>query len=191
MQLALLFDLDGTLLHSDPLHTAVFVDLFAERGRQIDEGFYLREIHGRQNVAIFSEHFPDEDPHALSHAKEAAFRDRLGSEARPMPGLTDLLDRADSEGWPRAVVTNAPRVNAEAMLTAIGLRDRFETLVIGDECVRGKPDPAPYLAAMDRLGVAAHQSIAFEDSPSGVKAAHASGARPQAIRATHTPFSMR
>ncbi|MFZ5961755.1 HAD family hydrolase [Thalassococcus sp. BH17M4-6] len=191
MHLALLFDLDGTLLHSDPLHAEVFVDLFAERGRDIDEAFYLREIHGRQNVDIFSEHFPDEDPHALSDAKEAAFRARLGDQARPTPGLLPLLDRADDMGWPVAVVTNAPRRNARAMLAAIGLADRFATVIIGDECARGKPDPAPYLAAMQALKVTAHQSIAFEDSPSGVKAAKAAGARTIGLRSSLDDAALR
>ena len=108
-----------------------------------------------------------------------------------MPGLVDLLDRADAMGWPRAVVTNAPRDNAEAMLSAIGLRDRFEVLIIGDECERGKPDPAPYRAAMAALGVDAAQSIAFEDSPSGVKAAQAAGALTIGLRSSLDDAALR
>ena len=191
MSPALLFDLDGTLLKSDPLHVAVFIDLFAERGREIDEAFYMREIHGRHNLDIFAELFPDADPQEMSDAKEAALRERLGTEAEPMPGLVDLLDRADAMGWPRAVATNAPRDNAEAMLSAIGLRDRFEVLIIGDECERGKPDPAPYRAAMAALGVDAAQSIAFEDSPSGVKAAQAAGALTIGLRSSLDDAALR
>jgi beta-phosphoglucomutase len=188
---ALLFDLDGTLLHSDPLHTAVFIELFAARGRTIDDAFYLREVHGRQNIDIFTEHFPDEDPHVLSDAKEAAFRDRLGTSATPTPGLLDLLDMAEDKGWPMAVVTNAPRQNALVMLRAIGLEHRLTTLIIGDECVRGKPDPAPYLRAMQTLGVTANQSIAFEDSPSGLQAAKASGALAIGIRSSLLDAALR
>ncbi len=184
MTLALLFDLDGTLLHTDPLHEAVFAELFAARGRDVDKGFYLRKIHGRQNLDIFAEFFPGEDAQALSDAKEGAFRDRLGGSATPMPGLPALLDRARSEGWPVAVVTNAPRDNAEAMLVAIGLSDRLPLRIIGDECARGKPDPAPYTEAMKRLGVQPHQCIAFEDSPSGLQAAHASGAYSVGVRSS-------
>lgn len=191
MQIALLFDLDGTLLKSDPLHVAVFIDLFARHGREIDEDFYLRKLHGRQNLDIFGELFPGEDPQAMSDAKEAAFRERLGAQAEPMPGLVDLLDRADASGWRRAVVTNAPRDNAEAMLAAIGLRERFEALIIGDECVRGKPDPAPYLAGMAAVGVTADQCIAFEDSPSGVRSAAASGALTLGVRSSLDDAALR
>ncbi|MCB1333032.1 MAG: HAD family phosphatase [Roseivivax sp.] len=186
MAKALLFDLDGTLLHSDPLHIAVFIELFAEHGQQIDKAYYLEHIHGTFNEITFGRHFPDQDALALADEKEARFRDRLGDSAEPMPGLTALLDRAAAENWRVAVVTNAPRVNAEAMLAAIGMTDRLPVVIIGDECAAGKPDPAPYLAAMDRLGVAPGDCIAFEDSPSGMTAARASGAYCVGLRSSLT-----
>ncbi len=168
---ALLFDLDGTLLHSDPLHEQAFTDLLRGYGVQLAPGDYLRFIHGRENAAIFADLLPDEDARALSLRKETMFRDNLGDWATPTAGLLALLDRAAREGWATAVVTNAPRINAEAMLAALDLTDRFNTLVIGEECRAGKPDPAPYLTALDRLDADPARSLAFEDSPSGIRAA--------------------
>ncbi|WP_425102135.1 HAD family hydrolase [Tropicibacter sp. S64] len=179
---ALLFDLDGTLIQSDPLHFAVFSEMFEERGRSIDEAFYMEHIHGHLNLDSFPRLFPGEDAQALSDLKELRFRERLIGGQPPMPGAPELLARAKAAGWGLAVVTNAPRVNAEHMLKAIGLRDAFEVLVIGDECVAGKPDPEPYLAAMRALQVTPEHCIAFEDSPSGLKAARASGAYTVGIR---------
>ncbi|MHA6344038.1 HAD family hydrolase [Roseivivax sp. CAU 1761] len=176
MTLALLFDLDGTLIDSDPLHVAVFREFFARLGREIDEAHYLRHIHGRHNPDIFAEAFPGQDAQALGEEKEALFRARLPARVPPVAGLTALLDRAEARGWPCAVVTNAPRANAEAMLAALGLSERLTHLVIGDEAARPKPDPAPYRAAMAALGVAPSRALAFEDSPSGLRAARASGA---------------
>ncbi|SFE00499.1 HAD family hydrolase [Roseivivax sediminis] len=184
MAAALLFDLDGTLLHSDALHMQVFIELYAERGRRIDESYYLSSIHGRHNSETFARDFPDEDPMALSDEKEARFRDRLPAQVDPMPGLPALLDRAAAEGWRVAVVTNAPRLNAEAMLSAIGQRARFDTLVIGDECARPKPDPLPYTEAMALLGARPQDAIAFEDSPSGTRAAQLSGAFTIGVRSS-------
>ena len=181
---ALLFDLDGTLIDTDALHFAVFRDLFAERGRSIDQAFYLENVHGQMNEAIFTKHTPTEDAAALSEDKEARFRVMLGSSAPAMPGTADLLAQARALGWGLAVVTNAPRTNAEAMLRAIGLIDAFDTLVIADECTHGKPHPAPYLEAMARLGVSPERSVAFEDSPSGLRAAKASGAICVGIRSS-------
>ncbi len=191
MTLALLFDLDGTLLHTDPLHSAVFSELFAERGRDIDDGFYLREIHGRQNLDIFAEFFPGEDAQALSDAKEAAFRDRLGSSAEPMPGLLPLLDRAEGEGWPMAVVTNAPRDNAEAMLAAIGLSERLPLRIIGDECERGKPDPAPYVQAMSQLDVTRRPVHRLRGQPLGHAGRDASGAYAVGLRSSLDDAALR
>lgn len=188
---ALLFDLDGTLLHSDPLHVQVFMEMFEERGRAIDEAFYFEKIHGTHNLETFPHLFPGEDAVALSDQKEARFRERLDDGHPPMPGATALLDRAEASGWKVAVVTNAPRVNAEHMLSAIGLKDRFAVLVIGDECPRGKPAPDPYLEAMKRLGVAPADCIAFEDSPSGMMAAAASGAYAVGIRSSADDKTLR
>ncbi|SER96168.1 haloacid dehalogenase superfamily, subfamily IA, variant 3 with third motif having DD or ED [Tranquillimonas rosea] len=191
MAAALLFDLDGTLLDTDPIHAAVFREVFAARDREISEGFYADHIHGRLNADIFAEYFPDEDPQAVADEKEAAFRARLGDSAAPMPGLPGLISRAQREGWRLAVVTNAPRLNAEAMLGAIGMADTFEAVVIGDDLRHGKPHPEPYLAAMDRLGVAARDCIAFEDSRSGVESASAAGAHTIGIRSTLSDDQLR
>lgn len=182
---ALLFDLDGTLLDTDPIHIAVFQDLMAGYGIAVDHAFYLNHVHGRLNVDVFAEFLPElADPQALSRHKEALFRDRLPRPYPEMPGATALMDRAQAEGWPIGVVTNAERANAEAMLAAIGHRDRFKTLVIGEECPRAKPHPDPYLLAMTQLGVGPEQTIVFEDSPSGIRAGAASGAFTVGIRSS-------
>lgn len=174
---SLLFDLDGTLLNSDAIHEEVFREMWTERGLPMPKGFYAENVHGRLNEDIFREFLPDEpDPKGLSNKKEAAFRDRLPCPFPAMPGVAAFIEEAAENGWKMAIVTNAMRLNAEAMLNAIGLRAHFSTIIIGEECSRGKPDPEPYLAAMRALDVAAGECIAFEDSPSGMKAAHAAGA---------------
>ncbi|PTX04253.1 HAD family hydrolase [Pararhodobacter aggregans] len=182
---ALLFDLDGTMLHTDPIHFAIYRELMAARGIAIDQAFYDRHVLGRLNSDVFREFLPDEaDPHGLSDIKEAEFRRRL---PRPFPatrGLGRLLDRAENAGLGLAVVTNANPLNAEAMLAAIGLRDRFAVVISGETCARGKPFPDPYLSAMDRLGVAPADCIAFEDSPSGIRSASDAGAFVIGLRST-------
>ncbi|MDF0600877.1 HAD family phosphatase [Psychromarinibacter sp. C21-152] len=192
MGLALLFDLDGTLLDSDPIHEAVFADLWRDHGRQLEEGFYQTHVHGRLNADIFRAHLPEvADPEALSAAKEAEFRRRLPRPYPATPGAAALLDRAAARGWKVAVVTNAMRPNAEAMLEATGLRHHFEVLVIGEECPRGKPDPYPYSEAMRQLGAAPADCIAFEDSPSGVRSAAGAGARVVGIRSSLTDAALK
>jgi HAD superfamily hydrolase (TIGR01509 family) len=172
---ALLFDLDGTLLRSDPLHEAVFAELLAEYGIALAPGDYFRHILGRTNAAIFGHFLPDRDWQRLGDEKEARFRARLEQRVEPTPGLLPLLARAQDLGLGLAVVTNAPAANAEAMLSAIGCRDSFDTIVAAGGAPRGKPFPDPYLHALDRLGTAPAAALAFEDSTSGIAAAVAAG----------------
>eukprot|EP01035_Chromulina_nebulosa_P039824 gene39824-53855_t len=118
----------------------------------------------------------------LNLRKEAVFRDLAVTQIRPLPGLMALLDMADRAGVPMAAVTNAPRLNAEMMLTGLGIADRFAVLVIGDELAQGKPHPLPYLEGLRGLGGDPKASVAFEDSRSGVQAASAAGIATVGIR---------
>ena len=95
--------------------------------------------------------------------KEAAYRAGL-ADIEPIRGAVELLDFADRRGLRRAVVTNAPRANAEAVLDAIGLAARLPIVVIGSELERAKPDPLPYRRALELTGAAPERSVAFEDS---------------------------
>lgn len=187
---ALLFDLDGTLVESDSLHRAVFAEMFAARGRPFDAAFYAAEIQGRHNTDLFAEHFPGEDGVALAAHKEATFRARLPGDWAAMPGVAGVLARARAAGWALAVVTNAPRANADAMLRALGLHAAFDTVVLAEDCSRPKPDPAPYRAAMQRLGVDPSVCVAFEDSRSGLAAAVASGAATIGIATALAPADL-
>jgi HAD superfamily hydrolase (TIGR01509 family) len=173
MRGALLFDLDGTLVQSDPLHAQVFVRMYAARGRSIDFDYYLSRIHGRQSRDSFAEAFPGEDPDALAVEKEMIFLREYAALVPPLPGIPGFIDAARAAGLATAIVTNAPRANAHKMIAAIGLAGHFDTVVLAEDCPRGKPAPDPYLAALDRLGLPAARAIAFEDSAAGIAAARA------------------
>lgn len=180
----LLFDLDGTLADTDPLHLAAFNALLAEVGREIDHAAYAANVMGAHNGAIFPYLFPEADAaahDALADRKEALFRDSL-ARISPKPGTAALLDWAEAEGVPVALVTNAPRANAERMLAALDLARHFGVMVIGEEIARPKPDPLPYATAAALLGVAAADCLAFEDSLSGLRAAVAAGSETFALR---------
>ena len=177
---AVLFDIDGTLFNSDEVHLEVFAEMLAERGfnggKPIDAAFFLERISGRSNPAICADLFPswsEAEATAFSDAKEARFRELAAERLFDLrtSGLDTLLAWLDERDIPAAAVTNAPRANAELMLNAIGRLSWFKTLVIGDECAHAKPHPEPYEVAMRTLGVEPDECVAFEDSPSGAKAA--------------------
>jgi HAD superfamily hydrolase (TIGR01509 family) len=177
MKTALLFDLDGTLIDSDAEHLLAFQQVFAPHGIRLDRLEYSANIMGAPNAMIARRYLSHLAPHeqtATLDAKEAAYRDSLGA-LEPIAGALALLDYADRRGLRRAVVTNAPRANAEKVLAALGIERRLPILVIGGELARSKPDPLPYLTALELTGALAAHSLAFEDSLSGVRAAHAAG----------------
>ncbi len=184
----LLFDIDGTLVDSDPTHFLVFQELLLREpsvngGLPIDHAFFRERISGRQNLQIMSDLFPAWEPEAAaawSLQKEARFRERAAATmlASKAAGLDKLRAWADARGLPRCAVTNAPRLNAEAILKGIGYWGWFgdgAELVIGDECARAKPDPLPYVLGAGKLGVPPERCIVFEDSPAGARAGHAAG----------------
>jgi len=177
MTAALLFDLDGTLVDTDAEHLVAFQRVFAPHGILLDRAEYVASIMGASNEMIgrkFLPHLPHDLREQTLAAKEQAYRDGLG-DLRPIAGVAALLDWADAKGLARAVVTNAPRANAELVLAAIGLAERLPIRVIGGELARSKPDPLPYLTALERTGARAENSVAFEDSLSRVRAAAAAG----------------
>ncbi len=177
MKTALLFDLDGTLVDTDALHLAAFQGVFARYDVALDRAQSVAEVMGASNDLIGARYLPHlslvEQEAALAD-KEAAYREMVGALA-PTAGALALLDLADAFGVQCAVVTNAPRANADLLLAAIGLSRRLPTIIIGAEQARAKPDPEPYLAGLRETGADAAHSIAFEDSPSGLRAALGAG----------------
>ena len=182
---ALLFDIDGTLADTDALHLQAFNLVFGPRGHVFDHGRFTQELQGFSNASIGERFLAGEAPDrqmAIMDQKEAAFRQLVAGEVRPTPGLMALLARADQASIPMVAVTNAPRLNAEMLLTGLGIMHRFKAVVLGDELPQGKPHPMPYLEGLRAVNAAADQSVAFEDSRSGVQSASAAGIATVGIR---------
>jgi HAD superfamily hydrolase (TIGR01509 family) len=189
---ALLFDLDGTLAETDSLHLPTWVDVLRPYGVEVDEEFYRESISGRSTSKIVEDLLPDlpaEEGRKLADAKEASFRERA-RELEPLPGLLDFMEEAKNRGLSLALVTNAPEENVEAILLALELGEFFDELVLSDEVGPVKPDPAPYRAALDKLGVAPEEALAFEDSPSGIASAVGAGIPTVGIASTQAPETL-
>ncbi|XP_010933529.1 haloacid dehalogenase-like hydrolase domain-containing protein Sgpp isoform X2 [Elaeis guineensis] len=179
---AILFDIDGTLCDSDPIHYHAYRELLLEVGFNggvpITEDFYAKNISGKHNEVIGSLLFPDWDHEKamkFMDDKEATFRRLASEQLKAVNGLHKLCKWIEDRGLKRAAVSNAPRANAEFMLSMLGLSDFFQLVVLGPECDRAKPFPDPYLKALRDLKVSPDHTFVFEDSASGVKAGVAAG----------------
>jgi HAD superfamily hydrolase (TIGR01509 family) len=177
---ALLFDLDGTLAETDSLHLPTWVEVLRPYSIRVDEGLYRERISGRSNSKIVEDLLPDlsaEEGRQLADAKEASFRERA-HELAPLPGLLGFMQEGKGRNLSLALVTNAPEENVEAILLALELGEFF------DEVGSVKPDPAPYTAALERLGITPEEALAFEDSTSGIASSVAAGISTVAIAST-------
>ncbi|KAG0601568.1 hypothetical protein M758_11G122100 [Ceratodon purpureus] len=166
---AVLFDIDGTLADSDPLHYLAFREMLAEIGyncgNPITKEFYSSSLSGKHNSVVGKFLFPDWDQQRRDQFlddKEAHFRRLAAKQLEPVAGLHRLTDWIKQKGFHRAAVTNAPRASAEQMIAGVGLTEFFEHVVIGGECERAKPFPDPYLKALEHFGVSAQNAFAFE-----------------------------
>lgn len=190
---AVLFDLDGTLANTDPIHFQVWQILLASYEMTVDQHFYDRFISGRLNPDIVQDLLPQlskQEGEAFSAHKEAQFRELAANQLQRMPGLTDFLHYIQQRGYAMALVTNAPRSNAEFMLNTLALNDVFQPIIIADDFPKGKPDPLPYQTALDQLGLSPDEAIVFEDSPTGVRAATAAGIATIGVTSTHSDATL-
>ncbi|HTO27287.1 MAG TPA: HAD-IA family hydrolase [Devosia sp.] len=191
---ALLFDIDGTLADTDPLHLEAFNRTFEPYGHVFDKARFSRELQGLANVAIAARFVPHLSPAqgmAVLDGKEALFRELARTAIHAVPGLFALLDLADAAGLPMAAVTNAPRANADLILDGLGIRHRFKAVVIGADLPHGKPHPLPYLEGLRLLGARADISVAFEDSRTGIASATAAGIATIGIRTSLDDLQLR
>ena len=186
---ALLFDLDGTLAETDSVHHPTWAELLRPHGYDVDWAFFQTKMSGRLNPDIVTDLLPDlseEEGLAMVEAKEADFRERAAA-LEPLPGLIDFVEWGTKRGLRIALVTNAPRENVLAVLRSLALDEAFDPIILADEVGVAKPDPAPYQAALDALGVKAGEALAFEDSPSGIASSTGAGIPTVGVASTQEP----
>src|SRR5437879_6180424 len=165
---ALIFDMDGVLVDSNPFHLEKWAALLNLHQIAFNQNDLPRLILGQRNDTalryFFGEGLSGQDCRRLEEELEETSRKAFQPHAQPLPGLEDLLVRCQSAGVPMAVASSAMRKNVDFVVEALGFREYFQTLVSGDEVASPKPDPEIYLKAADDLGFKPEDCVAFEDS---------------------------
>jgi HAD superfamily hydrolase (TIGR01509 family) len=178
---ALLFDMDGVIVESTALHTQAWDEYLTGLG--VPSNGIMKRMLGKRNDQIVHEVFGPDLPAAdvFRHGadKERLYRRLMAPvlQQHLVAGVQDFVRAAHRAGIPCALATNAEPENVKFVLGGAGLLDCFQAAVDGHQVSRPKPDPEVFLTAAQRLGVDPVNCIVFEDSPGGMQAARAAGAR--------------
>ncbi len=173
---AFLFDLDGTLVHTDTAYYKAWETILAKYNIFLTKEIYNTFIYSNSDSSVKEKLLSNVSVSLaeLSVEKEALFLANMDS-VTVVGGALRFIENLRKEAHRVAVVTNANRGSAEAILVHIGLKP--DVLIIGSECGEPKPSPRPYTAAMHALDTNPSKCFVFEDSKNGVTSARSAGVR--------------
>ncbi len=191
---ACLFDLDGLLLDTEPLHAEAWQRAASHFGRPLNPDELLA-LRGRRRhdcadqVLAWMAASASSDPPSREAllAVRQPIAEALLIQAPPIPGAAELVQRCAELNLPMALATSSSRAAVNLKAGPHPWLDHIRVRVHGDDpqLQRGKPAPDVFLLAAARLGVAPERCWAFEDSPSGVRAAHAAGCQVHVLAPAH------
>jgi len=175
---AVVFDMDGLLLDSEIVYCEALAATAAELGTELPDHVIKRMIGHTWpgSAAVLRDHFGEAfDTDRLRERSVELFYEVAEAGIALKAGVVEILDLLDARGLPRGVVTSSRRKEAEHHLGQHGLLARFDFILANGEYPAPKPDPAPYRAAAERLGLDPADVLALEDSHNGVRAAAGAG----------------
>ncbi len=176
---AVVLDMDGLMLDTEPIYKRAWQSAAAEFGYEISDGYY-HSLIGRSTAdceVTLVQRFGSDFPVAGFRARwSQLWKMHVEASGLPTkPGLLELLSFLDQRRLPAAVATSSDREYADFSLRAAGLEGRFQHVITSDQVANGKPAPDIYLESARRLGVTPSHCVAIEDSDAGVMAASAAG----------------
>ncbi|MCX6593822.1 MAG: HAD family phosphatase [Acidobacteria bacterium] len=183
---AVLFDFDGVLVDSEPVHFACWQEILAPYRITLDWDYYEQNCIGVSDRAMIATLVPLANPsvefdeiYAQYPRKKALFRDRMLAQPAIYEPTMELVRSLD--GYKRAVVTSSGRTEVEPILDKLGLLPHLDATVFGGDVERLKPAPDPYLRAASLLGIT--RALVVEDSEAGIASGQAAGF--DVVRITH------
>lgn len=181
MEKAFIFDMDGVIYDSEPIHAKAKKLVLAEWGISISDE-RLATFVGRSSRDFYGT-MVKENPQCraswqeLADRKHNLYRTMLAEDdsVKAMPGIRDLLERIRKAGYPIGLGSSSTMEMIELVLTRLDLKDYFSVLVSGNDLPKSKPDPMIFLTVAERLGVSPSICTVIEDATAGVAAAKAAG----------------
>ncbi len=197
--IATLFDFDGVLVDSEPVHLAAFNDVLASRGLGIDALTYAERYLSLDDAGVFREVLSsagrtpdDQEIRALVEAKSPRFLARFAAGFRVFPGAADLVVRRAARG-PVGIVSGALESEIAFALKKMGVTGAVAFVVSAERTAASKPDPAPYRLALEELRSLGHAAgaVVVEDSLGGVTSAKSAGLRCVAVAHSYSAPELR
>jgi beta-phosphoglucomutase len=185
MLAGMIFDFDGVIVDSHPVHMHAWKALFAAMGKAVGDAELSFVTEGAKREEILRRFLGDLTPEQIElyGAEKERLYQAHASELKLVQGFAEFLQQTLAAGVPLAIATSGSRRRVERTLDAFGLLKRFHAIVTAEDVARGKPDPALFYLAASRLGVAADQILVCEDAVAGVAAARNAGMKCMAVAA--------
>lgn len=188
--IAVIFDMDGVICHTNPHHAEAFKRFFKEKGVAINEDEFVDHMYGKHNSYImrhfFKRDIDSDELLVLENEKEALFREIYADIAAPIPGFLEFLAALEKAHIKTAVATSAPRANLDLIMDKLGFESKMASILSSENVTNHKPDPEVYLKSAQNLGVEPGSCVVFEDSFSGVTAAKNAGMKVVAVLSSHS-----
>jgi HAD superfamily hydrolase (TIGR01509 family) len=176
---AVVFDMDGLLIDTEPIWRRVEIDVFGKLGLYLTEEQCMEMMGVRiaEIVELWHSQRPWKGPSTAEVTAQIVkgVVDYVRAEGEPKPGVCDALDTVDRAGLPIAIASSSSADLINAVVQRLNIERYVKVICSADDESEGKPHPAVYLTAARRLGVDAQSCLAFEDSPNGVLSAKAAG----------------
>lgn len=188
---AFLFDLNGTMIHDMDFHLEVWNKILNEdlkAGLTIDQ--VKQQMYGKNHELldrVFGKGTLDEETISMySQRKEDLYQELYRPHLALIPGLEEMLEKADRSGISMAIGSAATRFSIDFVLDNLDLRSYFKAIVGAEDVINSKPDPEVFLKGAELLGAAPESCIVFEDVPKGAEAALNAGMKVIIVTTTHT-----
>jgi len=184
---AVIFDMDGVLVNSEPLHEKAQRIVFDRYQLTVPASFFSA-FKGQTEEDVFNHVVATNPGRALNAAelvalKHSVYRD-LMEDLQPIDGALPFLNRLAQAGYPLALTTSATRRDQQRTFELFSLHPFFNTVVTADDVTHPKPNPEPYVTTAQRLGVAPEHCLVIEDSTHGIRAARSAGCRVAGLATT-------
>lgn len=179
---AIVYDVDGTLINSEPLHVEAWKQALVKHGHTISElpAEFLDTMAGKKPIVIAEgmvvELSINTSAEQFLNEKAAIFFSMTQKSLEPMPGAIESVGRLSEAGFRLAIGTSLDREFLDIVLNKFNISNKFEVIVTGNEITKGKPDPETYFKVFEKLNLEPFSCLVLEDARSGVEAAKASGA---------------